>query len=197
MDRASIQTLWRRGCWTQWPSACARSVHRSVESNSAWIICAHARGVWSAQSPKFRVRLYPFSHTHGHSRLVRRVRSTSDYRLSAEFIRSAQCTKSLRASGEVRLRCDTIALMRHGSFPERSMARPSQSMSKRSWSLRSALRHRDHRQSWQSQGQSRPPAHSRRRRQALVPAEILTRPKSDRTGLCQAHPVSNSSSKTD
>src|SRR5579864_5923739 len=47
-------------------------------------------------------------------------------------------------------------------------------------------RRRHHGQSRQSQGQSRSPAHPLDRRQALLPAEILSRPQSHRTGLRQA-----------
>ena len=50
----------------------------------------------------------------------------------------------------------------------------------------SSRRYRNHGQSRQPPRQNRASAHPLRRSQALLPAKILTRPESYRTGLCQA-----------
>jgi len=47
-------------------------------------------------------------------------------------------------------------------------------------------RYRDHRQSRQPPRQNRASAHPLRRSQAVLSAQILTRPEPHRTGLCQA-----------
>jgi len=78
------------------------------------------------------------------------------------------------------------ALMRPGSSTARSTASASWPMSRWSSSRPSTRRYRHYRQSRQPPRQGSPPRHPRDRRQALLPAQILTRPQSDRTGLRQA-----------